>query len=484
MVIIPKLKPITITPMGYAAESVTGSCNIVEYEGNYFAVECGGIQEGHTILINYNMNKQFLSKLKHKKMQYIFVCHLHYDHIGMIPAVFARGGSPTIIVPSGSSAILYEMWMDSVKIMERDCETLMKKSDKTYLPFYTEEDVKMAMGNIKEYPSGEIHELTDSLSFRYTPAGHIMLSQQLELFISCRNNTKKVLFTSDLGNLTTEKNRIFVENFERVVKANIVVGESTYGLRNNRNSKKDLRKDLEKIQSVINQFCVDNGNRVLIPVFSLDKTVVMLWYLYEMFGDDTSFHIPIIVDSPLAIRLLNCYYDIINARGGWQAESFNAMLAWKNLHLITEYDESAAEIKDNGAKVILSSGGMLQSGRSVLWAQSIIPRHNDCIIFCGYCGQDTLGWRIKHANEQRTITINNKTLPNNCQVVELLSFSSHMQYNDLVNYYKGIVADKIYLVHGDPKARKELREGVNEALRQQLKTTQVSIASKSTVIRI
>ena len=479
-----KKREITITPIGFSSQGVTGSCNICEYKDTMFAIEMGGIQEGHTVLSNYNMNKQMLSNIKFKNLGYIFVCHLHYDHIGMIPAAYSKGSNARLIVPKGSTSILREMWMDSVHIMERDCESLMKKSDKTYYPFYTEEDVITALACIEEYPSNEIIQLTDELSFRYSPAGHIMLSQQLELFITLANHTSKILVTSDLGNLVTEDKRIFVENLKRVEKANIVLGESTYGLRSKRNKKKDLEKDLEKIKSVIQQFCVDNNNRVLIPTFSLDKTAVMLWYLYQMFGQDESFKVPILVDSPLAIRLLGCYSSILKDFDDERFDKFEEMMSWKNIKLINEYQDSAAAMVDKSSKVIISSGGMLQSGRSVIWAQHIIPRSNDCILFAGYCGESTLGWKIKHAKEQKTITINNKVVSNRCQVVELLSFSSHMQHDDLVNYYKGIVADKIYLLHGDEKARTELKEDLQEALSKMCKSTKVSIVNKSTVIRI
>lgn len=444
----------------------------------------GGIQEGHTILSNYNMNKQMLSCIKCKDLSYIFVCHMHYDHIGMIPAAYARGCNAKIIAPRGSAAILREMWLDSTHIMERDCEHLIRKTDKFYVPFYTENDVEIALEHVVEYNSNEIYSLTDELSFRYSPAGHIMLSQQLELFITINNHTSKILITSDLGNLVTEDHRIFVEKFKRVDKANIVLGESTYGFKTKRNKKKDLEKDLEKIKSVIKQFCVEHNSRVLIPTFSLDKTAVMLWYLYQMFRDDTHFNIPIIVDSPLAIRLLGCYSSILKDFNDDRYDKFQEMMSWKNIRLITDYTESASAMEDRNAKVIISSGGMLQSGRSVTWAQHIIPKSNDCILFAGYCGENTLGWKLKHASEQKTITINNKVVANRCQIVELLSFSSHMQHDELVNYYKGIVADKIYLLHGDEEARSELKTDLQEELTKMCKSTKVSIVNKSTIIRL
>jgi metallo-beta-lactamase family protein len=449
-----------------------------------FAVELGGIQEGHTALANYNLNKAQLNKIKPKLLQYIFVEHFHYDHVGLIPAAYAKGCMAQIIIPKGGTAILKEMWLDSAKIMQRDCETLSRKSGKNYQPFYDESDVFNTLSYITEYKSNEIIILTDELSFRYLPAGHIMLSQQLELYIKLGMNTRKILFTSDLGNTITEKNRVFVEPFQPCDKAQIVIGESTYGLRDKRNGNKDLKNDLAKIKTVIEQFCVDNNRRVLFPTFSLDRTPIMLWYLYQIFGKDKSFKVPIIVDSPLAIRLLKHYRDILADYQDGRIELFDEMMSWENIQLITEYTDSEAAIKDNSGKVILAAGGMLQSGRSVVWAQHIIPCSNDCIAFCGYAGVDTLGYKIKHAKNQKTITINNKTVANRCQVIELLSFSSHQQHNELVDYYSNITADKIYLLHGDEQARIELKEDIQNELTKKCKSTKVSIVNKSTVIKL
>jgi metallo-beta-lactamase family protein len=454
----------------------------VEYNDTTIAVEIGGIQEGHTILENYNLNKQMLSKIKPQNLDYIFILHFHYDHIGMCPSMYSSGKcNAKIIVPKGGTSILREMWLDSAKIMEKDCEYLTKKFGRSYYPFYDYSDIELAMDHIEEYDSNEMIQLTNELTFRYTPAGHILLSQQLELFVKINNHTSKIAITSDIGNLITEEKRVFVENFKPLVNANVVIGESTYGLSSKRISKNDFKKDLEKIKSVVTQFCVDSNNRVLIPTFSLDKMAIVLWYLYDMFGKDESFKVPIIVDSPLAIRLLDCYSSILN---GEAKILFDEMMSWKNIRLVLEHTESAACIEDNQAKVILSSGGMLQSGRSVMWAQSIIPRSNDCLLFMGYCGVGTLGWKIKNSKDQKTITINNKILKNKCQIVELRSFSSHMQNAELINYYKNINCESIYLLHGDEDSRISLKTQLEKEISNMSKTTKVRVVNKSTVIRI
>ena len=94
-----------------------------------------------------------------------------------------------------------------------------------------------------------------------------------------------------------EDRKIFVEPFQKVNSANIVLGECTYGRRKGSMSKKDIELDRLKMKTVIDQYCVDGHHRVLIPTFSLDRMPFIIWELYQIFGKDENFKIPILVDQ-------------------------------------------------------------------------------------------------------------------------------------------------------------------------------------------
>lgn len=467
--------------IGGNSEAVTGSCTEISYNGRMSLFECGMIQDGKTIFDNYKLNQCLLSKIKSKRIEYIFAGHCHCDHIGLIPALYAKGCAAKIIVPSGSTAILKEMWMDSAYINQRDVEYLSMKYDTKQDPLFIDADVETALGYVEEFPSNQIIQLNNELSFKFVPSGHILCANQMELFISLNSHTKKITFTSDLGNVKTEKERFFVEPFQPIAKSNIVIGECTYSARQRSMSKKDLRMDIEKIRTVITQFCIDNNGRVLIPSFSLDRVPFMIWILYSLFGNDPDFNIPVLVDSPLSIRLLKAYSDILEDD---RKNMFMEMLSWNNLKFIESPEDSKSEVANKSSKIILSSSGMLTAGRSVYWTQSILPRSCDCILFVGYANHNTLAYRIKTGKSKKTININGKPCKNECQIVDLHSFSSHMQRDDLINYYKSFNAEKIYLVHSDKSTRLEFKEDLQEAIADCLKTTKVIAVNKSTVISV
>lgn len=439
------------------------------------------IQGEHTVLENYKANMKYIQKIRPQELQYIIIGHVHQDHIGMIPTLYARGKcNAKIIVPKGSTSILREMWLDSSFINCRDVEVINLKNDRNYEPFYTEDVVYKTLEYIEEIDSGKIVSLSDELAIRYTDAGHILLSKQCEVYINGGSRTRKILFSSDLGNISTQDTRVFVENFKPVTSANIAIMECTYASKERQCTKETYKKDVTKIKSVVEQYCIDNNSRVLIPSFSLDRTPYILWILYSLFGKDENFKIPILIDSPLANRLLDCYSSILD---GEKKELFDEIMSWNNIKRVIQPEASKAAIADKGAKIILSSSGMLTAGRSVKWTQSILPNENDCILFMGYSGENTLAWKIKHGKDHKTININGKPYKNKAQIYDLKSFSSHMQRNEMLNYYKSINCEKIYLVHSDSN-KIEFKHDLENAIADCLKSTKVVAVNSGTKISL
>ena len=464
--------------------SVTGSCTIIKFLDRTILFEFGGIQEGHTTLADYRLNRDQVSRVKAKDVDMIIGGHMmHYDHGGNVPALIKQNPNIRIITCKNTTGILQEMWMDSAFINIRDCEELSAQyPDRMFVPLYTEEDVKTSLSLIEEYGVGEIHELDENVSIRYTYSGHIFGAVQCELFIKIKNHVKKLLFTSDLGNQKIQHLKPFVQPFEPVYTAQYAFCECTYGSRDNKQvTKKIIDKDLEKIKSVIEQFCKDNKRRVLMPVFSLDKCPVVLWLVYQMFKDDKDFDTKVLVDSPLTNRLLDRYSEVLE---GEAKEKFDEMLSWKNLIRIVTPEASKHAIESMTNILILSSGGMLQSGRSVRWAKELLPHSNDCLILSGFCGENTLGYKIKNCSDQKTIFINGVAIKNKAQVVNVRSLSGHIQRDDMLKYYSSIHADKIYLIHGEMDGKIEFAQDLKEEIANKSMTTGVCVVNKGTTITL
>ena len=74
----------------------------------------------------------------------------------------------------------------------------------------------------------------------------------------------------------------------------------------------------------------------------------------------------------------------------------------------------------------------------------------------------------------------NKKVPNKANIVMLNSFSSHMQHDELLEYYSNIQCDKIYLVHGQQNAKINFANELKNLLEKKNKTTQVICVNKGT----
>ena len=69
-------------------------------------------------------------------------------------------------------------------------------------------------------------------------------------------------------------------------------------------------------------------------------------------------------------------------------------------------------------------------------------------------------------------------------IVDLKSFSSHMQHYDLLNYYSNINTQKVYLIHSNQNDKIQFKEELENEISRKNKTTKVIAVNRSTVINI
>ena len=93
------------------------------------------------------------------------------------------------------------------------------------------------------------------MTLEFISSGHIINSCQVILWIKNGSQIKKIAITSDLGNIKLNQN--YVDKFEPIQNANLLIGETTYSNIKRSIKEKDREKDLEKIRSVILTTCED-----------------------------------------------------------------------------------------------------------------------------------------------------------------------------------------------------------------------------------
>ena len=463
--------------VGTNAERVPGSSILIQTENKKILVECGLYQGDESLLEQYKINKaRFPYKVK--DIDYVIVLHSHIDHVGLIPKLYKQGASAQIIAPSGLRNLFEIMAKDSAFIMERDAEDLEKKFNRTFEPIYQETDVYNALEHWNEFERNEIIEIEEDIKIRFLNSSHIINACQCELWIKHNNRTVKIGVTSDLGNVSITND--YVEDFKPIEKANLLIGEATYSRELKNITMKNRKKDLEKLKTAIEQTCIEKKGKVLIPVFALQRCQSILTCLYEIFKEE-DFNVPIIIDSPLAIKISNVFLGELEKTNLAQFEKLQEVLSWNNIKFEKEFEGTQSWINNKEPCVFLSCSGMLNAGRAVYTASKLLPCSNNCIIFCGFSSEGSLGSKIKN-KKQKTVTIEGKAIPCRSQVVNLLSFSSHMQREDLLEYYSNGNYDKIAIVHSEFKSKITFCEELQKRLSKKNKTNKVICVNKNTEI--
>jgi metallo-beta-lactamase family protein len=462
---------IQINFVGESSSDVTGSCIHIKTPHRQILLECGLFQSCGSTLENYKINNKHF-EFKPKDIDYVFIMHCHADHLCLTPRLYKQGCDAQIIAPNGTKPIAEILLRDSAHIMDADAIELSSKFKRDYAPIYTDSDVDRCLYKYTEYSIGKLFQLDEYVKFRFVPSGHILNSAQLELWITEGSVTKKIGYTSDLGNIHIKK--YYTNEFYPIKKCDVLIGETTYAREERIANQKMRNKDLEKLKSVINQTCIDDGARVLIPVFANDRCQNILTYIYDIFKDDENFDIPILIDSPMATRVCKVYSELLD---GEDAKKWSEVLAWKNVHFVGDSIESREWRDSNRPVVVLASSGMMVKGRSTGWAHNMLPRPNDRIVFCGFAAQDSLASIIKEG-KQKTITVSGHRVKNKCQVTDLRSFSSHMQRDSLLKTYGATECEKIVLIHGEMDGKIEFSKDLQEEVSRNNNTSKVVVANK------
>lgn len=457
-----------------SSENVTGSSVYIKTPNHNILLDAGFVQT-NDLKKDYKTNTRTFKNFKVKDLDFIFLTHTHGDHIFLAPALYKNGCNATTIIPKSSFDLLNTMLDNCANIVVRDAQYLTRKSGKPYFPIFEHKDIIYFDSYVKEYPFYQKIIIDDELSFRFIPSGHLLKGCQLELFITVKNVTKKILYTSDLGNPSLKQE--FTEEFEMVDKANYVIAESTYG------DKPELvinqmerNRELRALEQLIREQVMEKRGKVLIPSFAQSRTQVIAYVLYKMLKD-TEFHDFIYIDSPLAIKVFQVMEKILD---GKEKEEMENLLHWDRLQLIENYEDSAEIMKSEEACIIISSSGMCEHGRVKEHLKYIIPNENATVVFIGYSADGTLAEKLKN---NKRIEIDNVYYPTKCNVFSLYTFSSHMPYKELIKYYTHIHCEKIFLHHGSKEAKTNLKHALDKEFEKLCKTTSVILTDEKLVFK-
>jgi metallo-beta-lactamase family protein len=225
--------------------------------------------------------------------------------------------------------------------------------------------------------------------------------------------------------------------------------ESTYGNRLHGEITSDVQ-----LADIINAAYKRNAP-ILIPAFAVGRTQELLYMIRELEDENKIPSMPVVVDSPMAAQATQVY----NRFSEEHDEEYASILAQKVHPLRTDWMRTASTREESkklndmkGARIIISSSGMLTGGRVLHHAMRILPNENATIIFVGYQAAGTTGRRILEGEKE--VRIMKNWVPVRCNVEKVEGFSAHADWKAVIRWLSGLKSTPttVFTTHGEPEA--------------------------------
>lgn len=288
------------------------------------------------------------------------------------------------------------MLKDSAHIQEFEAEWKNRKARRAgrpeVTPMYNMEDAQGVLEHFVPCTYHETVQICEGLTIRFVDAGHLLGSSSIEIWVTEDGETRKLVFSGDIGNY----NRPLIRDPEYLEEADYVIMESTYGNRNH-NTPPDYAAELAK---VMNSTFTKGGNLV-IPAFSVGRTQEMLYYMRRIKTEGLLPEYPgfeVYIDSPLAVEATNIFHKSVEECFDEEArqlvQSGINPIGFPGLKVAVSSEESKMINFNQKSKVIISASGMCEAGRIRHHLKHNLWRTDSTILFVGYQVPGTLGYSL------------------------------------------------------------------------------------------
>jgi metallo-beta-lactamase family protein len=434
-----------------AARTVTGSCFILETGGHRFAVDCG-MHQGNAEIEKRNWEVDIYEP---DRIDFFLMTHAHIDHSGLLPRMVQKGFRGKIYATTPTRDLLKIMLLDSAHIQEMEALWKSKKrlrhGEKNVIPLYTKKDAEETFSRIETVQYEEILEPLPGVSVKFRDAGHILGAALIEIRLENDGRPMKLVFTGDIGRPA----QLLMEDPSVVGSADFLFMESTYGDRNHKNEDDSLDELAEAIT-----YSYNNGEKVIIPAFAVERTQEMMYCLYLLSKDGRlPPDMPVYLDSPMAIQVT----EIFRHHTAYLDEETRQLirkgedpLRLPQIRFTPTTQESMAINTVSGPAIVISASGMADAGRIKHHLKHNLWREGASIVFVGFQAQGTTGRKIVDGAEK--VRIFNEDVNVKARVYTINGFSAHAGQTQILDWLSHFEnrAMQVFLVHGEYSAQQVL----------------------------
>lgn len=436
-----------------AAREVTGSCYVVQVGTTRFLVDCGMHQGGDK---EEALNFAPFS-FDPVELDFMLLTHAHIDHSGLIPRLVNEGFKGPIYATSPTCDLAEIMLLDSAYIQESEAEWRNRKARRAgrrmQEALYTQRDAEKAIRKFAKVEYGTAKELAPGVTVVFHDAGHILGSAFIELRLSDKGESAKVLFSGDVG----QPDQPIVRDPEIIEQTDYLVMESTYGDRNHmRNG-----KPVEELAAILEEAQRTGGN-VIIPSFAVGRTQELLYFLRKI-QDEHDLDMPVYVDSPLASRATEVFRkhrEVYDAEAWKLVGEPGGIFDFPEIHYTTSAEESKALNEKKGI-VIISASGMAEAGRIRHHLKHNLWRPEAHIVIVGFQAQHTMGRRLLEGDKR--VRIFGEEIAVRAHIHEITGLSAHADQEQLLAWVSHFKAPRtVILTHGELGAALTLQKLIED----------------------
>lgn len=428
-----------------AAKAVTGSCHCVESGGRKVLIDCG-LQQGRDERDNRELdfNAAYIDD--------VIVTHAHIDHSGRIPLLVKQGFSGNIYCTKLTGQLLSIMLRDSAHIQESDAQWENQKGKRAgkplVEPLYTIADAEEALKHLVTCEYGEELQISEGMRLRFVDAGHLLGSSSAELWLTEGDETRKIVFSGDIGN----RDQPIIRDPQYICEADYVVTESTYGDRlHDMSETPDYTGDLA---AIIDETLSQGGN-VVIPAFAVGRTQELLYFIREMKERGLVKKVPdfqVYVDSPLAGEATRIFSGDLHGyldEAAIEAIRHGALFQFPGLNITESSEESKALNMDKTPKVIISASGMCDAGRIRHHLKHNLWRKECAVVFVGFQAEGSLGRRL--LDGVQSVKLFGEEIAVQARIVNFKGLSSHADRDGLLRWIGAFTPkpQQVFVVHGE-----------------------------------
>lgn len=428
-----------------AAQEVTGSCFLVETDGVRFLVDCGMFQGGREARERNLQAWPF----EPRQIDFVLLTHAHIDHSGLLPRLCALGFRGPIITTHATVDLLSVMLLDSAFIQESEWARAQRKrarqprADAPAL-LYTVAQAEACLEQLQGTTYDQDVEPHASVRCRFRDAGHILGSAILEVWVTEKGLSRKLVFSGDLG----QPGRPIVRDPAPIDSADVLVVESTYGNRLHR----PLGETIDELVFVIEDTLRRRQGNIIIPAFALGRTQELLHLLLDLCRQGKLPRLQVFVDSPMANKVTEIT---------WQHKEFldeesRALLSlrpshpeWLDLRFTRSVEESMALNRIKAGAIIISASGMCDAGRIKHHLRHHLGRPECAIVIIGFQAAGTLGRRLVDGDKR--VRLFGEEIRVRASIHTIGGLSAHADQAALLNWLKCFetAPQRSFVVHGE-----------------------------------